>query len=174
MLRARVLVWPSVLALGIGTILSAQDLPKIEGEGLAGHHITLPDAVSGRVAVLVLGFTKGSKTPTSAWGARIETDFAGNPEFILYQLPVLEDVPGIIRGMVISNIEKGVPENQRDRFVPVPRGERELKQLVSYKEQDDAYLILLDRRGSIVYQMHGPLSEPSYAEFRQHIMALLR
>ncbi len=170
---ARVLVRLSVLALGIG-ILSAQDLPRIGGESLSGRHVILPDAVSGRVAVLVLGFTKASKTPTTAWGARIETDFASNPEFVLYQLPVLEDVPGIIRGMVISSIKKSVPEKQRDHFVPVLHGEGELRKLVSYKEQDDAYLIVLDRKGSIVYQMHGALSEPNYTEFRQHIMALLR
>jgi hypothetical protein len=166
--------WLPVMALIVASVLFAQELPKIEGDSLAGHHVTLPDAASGKVTVLVLGFTKASKTPTSAWGNRIEADFASTADFTLYQLPVLEDVPGFIRGMVISNIKKGVPENQRGYFVPVLHGESDLKKLAHYKEPDDAYLILLDRRGGIAYQIHGILSEPAYSEFRRHIVALLR
>ncbi len=169
-------VWCGLLAiaLSVAATLAAQDLPKIEGDSLAGHHVVLPAAVSGKAAVLVLGFSKASKTPTSAWGKRIETDFASTPDFVLYQLPVLEEVPGFIRGMVISNIKKDVPENRREYFIPVLRGESDLKKLVGYKEPDDAYLILLNRSGKIAYQIHGMLSEPAYADFHQHIVALLR
>ena len=101
-------------------------------------------------------------------------DFAKTPALVLYQLPVLEDMPGFIRGMVISNIKNGVPDERRDYFVPVVKGESELKKLVNYKEPDDAYLILLNRKGEIVYQMHGALTEPSYAELHQRISARLR
>ncbi len=162
------------MAWAVTTPLAAQGLPKIEGDNLAGNHVTLPGAASGKVAVLILGFSKASKAPSSAWAQRIETDFAGIPDFVLYQLPVLEDVPGFIRGMVISNIKKDVPESRRDYFVPVLHGESDLKELVTYKEPDDAYLILLDPGGKIAYQIHGMLSETGYTEFRQHIVALLR
>ena len=40
---------------------------------------------------------------------------------------MLEEVPGFIRGMVISNIKKDVPENRREYFIPVLRGESDLK-----------------------------------------------
>jgi hypothetical protein len=174
MFEVRKVSWLAFLTVTVGTLLAAQELPRIEGDSLAGHHVTLADAASGKVAVLVLGFSKASKTPTSAWGNRIETDFATTADFVLYQLPVLEEVPGVIRGMVISNIKKGVPEDRRGYFVPALRGESDLKKLVNYKEPDDAYLILLDRAGRIAYQMHGPLSEPGYSEVRQHIAALLQ
>lgn len=171
MLRAR--AWLAGLILAVATGLVAQDFPKIKADNLNGQPVALPDAVSGRVAVLVLGFSKASKTPTSAWDKRIETGFAHTPDLAVYQLPVLEDVPGFIRGMVISSMKKGVPEAQRDRFIPVLHGESDLKKLVTYKEPDDAYLILLDRSGQIAYQMHGALSETGYTEFRRHIAALL-
>ena len=174
MFGARVASWLPVMALAVATALVAQDLPKIEGDSLAGHRVALPDAVSGKVAVLILGFSKASKTPTSAWGKRIEADFVSSSVFVLYQMPVLEDVPGFVRGMVISGMKKGVPEDQRAYFVPVLHGESGLKKLVNYKEPDDAYLVLLDRSGKIAYQMHGAVTEASYAELRQRISALLR
>jgi hypothetical protein len=160
------------MVLTVCSALGSQDLPRIEGDSLAGHHVILPDAVSGKVTVLVLGFSKASKAPTSAWGNRLESDFGTTTNLALYQLPVLEEVPGFIRGMVISSMKKGVPENRREYFVPLLHGEADLKKLVNYKEPDDAYLILLDRTSKIVYQMHGPFEETNYAKFRRHIVPL--
>jgi len=152
---------------------AAGPLPRIEGESFAGRKVVLPDAVSGKVAVLILGFSKGSKGPTSAWGEKIGSEFGSQPGFELYQLPVLEDVPRLIRGMVISGIKKGVKENLRDHFVPVLQGEASLKKLVGYKEADDAYIIILDRAGQIAGQMHGGFSQGAYAQFEAQVRKLL-
>jgi hypothetical protein len=144
-------------------------MPRIEGESLAGHKVVLPDAASGKVAVLIFGFSKASKGPTSAWGDKILSGFAAQPGFELYQLPVLEDVPRLIRGMVISGIKKGVKENMRDHFVPIIQGESSLKKLVGYKEAEDAYLVIIDRSGKIVGQTHGPCNEASYSQLALEI-----
>ena len=162
------------LLLTVASVLAqSQTFPIITGESLAGQKVTLPDAAHGHIAVLILGFTKASKTPTSAWAKRLAQDFGTTPAFQLYQLPVLEGVPRLIRGMVISGMKKGVPENMRNRFVPVLNGEAELKKLVSYNEPDDAYLILLDRDGGIARQIHGQLSATAYASLDSEIKSLL-
>ena len=148
-------------------------LPKIEGESLAGHQVVLPDAAAGKVAVLVFGFTKASKVPTSAWASKLLADFATRPDFELYQLPVLEDVPRLFRGMVISGIKKGVPENKRDHFVPILQNEAELKRFVQYREPDDAYLAVLSRTGNIVEQSHGAPIDANYARLRAEIESVL-
>jgi hypothetical protein len=151
-----------------------QELPRIEGENFVGRKVVLPEAVAGKVAVLVLGFSKGSKTQTSAWGKRIHAEFQNQPAVELYQLPVLEDVPRFVRGVVISGIKSGVPENMRDHVVPVLRGEKELKKLVSYRDPDDAYLLVLDRSGKVACQVHGGPSATSYRQLHEHIEALLK
>lgn len=158
------------------TLAAAQappEMPKISGDSFAGHKVALPDATAGKVGVLIFGFTKASKTPTAAWAKRIFAEFGSRPGFELYQLPVLEDVPRLVRGMVTSGIKSGVPENQRDHFVPILQGEAELEKLVHYKEPDDAYLVVLNRDGKVVYQQHGALTDASYGELRGQIEALL-
>ena len=114
-----------------------------------------PDGATGKVSVLIFGFTKASKVPTSAWGDKLNADFGTRPDFTLYQLPVLEDVPRLLRGMVISGIKKGLPENKREHFVPILQGEAELKKFVNYHEPDDAYLVVLGRKGETLAQTHG-------------------
>ncbi len=153
--------WLGCLAL-VSTSMaqSLPQMPRAEGDSLAGNRVVLPGAAAGKVAVLIFGFTKASKVPTGAWATKIRADFGTRSSFEIYQLPVLEDVPRFIRGMVISGIRKGVPENQRDHFVPILQGEADLKKLVSYREPDDAYLIILDRAGNIVQQVHGAPMTP--------------
>lgn len=152
---------------------SGQATPRIEGESFAGQKIVFPDATHGKVAVLVFGFTKASKVPTSAWAQKINAEFSTHDGFELYELPVLEDVPRFIRGMVISSIKKGVPENRRTHFVPIVQNESELKKLVNYKEPDDAYLVILDAIGQIATQIHGPFSDAAYTRFRTDLQSLL-
>jgi hypothetical protein len=148
-------------------------MPTIEGESFAGRKVILPDATRGKVSVLIFGFTKASKGPTSAWGAKIQSDFGSRAGFEMYQLPVLEDVPRFIRGMVTSSIKKSVPEGMRDHFVPILEHESELKKFVTYQEKDDAYLVVLDTMGRVVYQLHGALSDAAYQKISGEVQALL-
>ncbi len=164
------------LLLDLSSIATAQNyppMPSIEGESFSGRKVVIPGNLSGKIGVLVLGFSKASKTQTAAWADRIEADFGTQPAIALYQLPVLEDVPSLVRGMVISSIRKSVPEKKREQFVPVLHGEKELKGAVHFQEKDDAYLILLDRNGAIVDQTHGAPNDERYSRLREHIKSLL-
>ena len=148
-------------------------MPRVEGQSLAGNKVVLPDAAAGKISVLIFGFTRASKTPTSEWAKQIRADFANQPGFDLYQIPVLEDVPRFIRGMVISGIKKGVPENQRDHFVIVVHSEAELKNFVGYKEPDDAYLVIVAQDGKVVQALHGPPEPQAYSRLKETLQKLL-
>jgi hypothetical protein len=148
-------------------------MPHIKGESFAGQKVMHPDNAKGNVAVLVFGFTKASKGPTSTWGQKIFSEFGNQAGFALYQLPVLEDVPRFVRGMVISGMKKGIKENTREHFIPILQVESELKRLVAYKEPDDGYLVMLAPSGTIVRQMHGTFSDAAFEHLRNEIQVLL-
>jgi hypothetical protein len=172
--RATTFALGFIFCVSAGFAQTGQPMPRIEGESFAGQKIVLPDDAHGKIAVLVFGFTKASKVPTSAWAQKINGEFGSHDGFELYELPVLEDVPRLIRGMVISSIKKGVPENRRARFVPIVQNESGLKRLVNYKEPDDAYLVTLDPTGQVVAQMHGQFTDAAYAHCRTDLQSLLK
>ena len=172
-LRCAIRLASLFVCVAVALAQAVQPMPRIEGEGFAGQKVVLPDSAQGKVAVLVFGFTKASKQPTSAWADKIYSDFGARSGFELYQLPVLESVPHFIRGMVISSMKKGVPEKMRAHFVPILQNESELKTLVGYKEADDAYLVVLDATGHVVAQKHGPFSDSAYAQFRTDVESVL-
>ena len=59
---------------------SVSQMPKIQGENFAGHTVVLPEASAGKVAVLIFGFTKASKAPTSAWADKLDDYLGTRPD----------------------------------------------------------------------------------------------
>jgi len=45
---------------------------------------------------------------------------------------------------------------------------------VGYKEEDYAYIVVLDRGGKVVYQTHAATVDPGYAELRAKLAGLLK
>lgn len=163
------------LSLAVSAFAQSGDvLPKIEGESFAGQKVVLPDAASGNVAVLIFGFSKASGDESRAWAAKISAEFRARNGFELWQLPVLEDVPRLVRGMVISGIKKGVPRDAREHFVPILQNEAELKKVVSYQQAADAYLVVLDRTGKVAKQIHGTPDDGHYSQLAKEIESLLK
>lgn len=139
---------------------SAEPFPSIQGENLLGKKVTVPEAWNGHSTVVVIGFTHASQTQTKAWAARLRS------EFNTYSIAVLEDAPRLVRGMAVRGIKGDVPQSDRDRFLVIFQGEKELKQAVGFERPDDAYLVLVDSSGLIRWRFHGPLSESAFDELK--------
>lgn len=131
------------------SLLSAQPLPKIEGETCSGKKLTLP---TGKPAVLIIGFTHGSQSQTKAWAQRV------HDRFDTWSIVVLEDVPRLMRGMVSHSVKGSIPQAQHDRCLLVNHGEKELKHAVGFDRPEDAYVLVTDSAGSIQWRFHGPVT----------------
>ena len=141
------------LALCAGVAYGQQPGLVIEGETLSGRKVALPAAAGGQSALLIIGFTHGSQAQTKVWSLRVRDRFPA------WSIAVVEDVPGLLRGMVTHSIKSGTPKEQYDRFVLVSRGEKQLKQAAGFDKPDDAYLLVIDKTGAIAWRFHGPVTD---------------
>jgi hypothetical protein len=144
----------------------AQTLPRLEGETLSKNPIVLPDAAHGKIALLVMGFTKKGGQATGPWEKQFKNDFGADQRYVVYPAAVLEDVPRFIRGMVMSGIRSSTPPSEQDHFVILVHGEQDLKHFVGYSAPDDAYLLLLDAKGEIRWRGHGLFKDEDYAALK--------
>ena len=151
------------------TVASAQaeTFLHLVGETLSGRQMVLPDNAHGRIALLVIGFTKKSSQATREWGQRFRKDFGSDQRYVVYQVAVLEDVPRFIRGMVTSSIRRETPPGEQEHFVTLFNGEANLKRFVAYSAPDDAYLLLFDAKGEIRWRGHGLFLEEDYAGLQE-------
>lgn len=160
------------IAVAVTIVLGAA-MPHTEAETLSGKKLVLPDAVQGRPTIVVVGFTKRAQSQSTAWSTQLAKDYANEPRLQRFGLAVLDDVPGLIRGIVISGIRRGVPKEQHDAFVILTHDAKPWRDLAGITNADDAYVILFDETAHVVAQTQGPV-EAAYAPLQKEIQALLK
>ena len=144
-------------------------LPRLEARTLAGGSIVLPEDAHGSFALLVFGFTRGSREWTSAWGRRSVQDCKPVNHCQDYAIAVLEDVPRLLRSIVVSGIRAGIPAERQGYFLTLFHDSDAWKKFVGYREPDDAYLVLLDADGNVRWRWHGIFNDANYAIFQQEL-----
>jgi hypothetical protein len=163
----------SLLFLALSTTASAQSIPPIKAKTLADTDIVLPQQGGAQILVLVLGFSHKSAENCAPWGKRLSADFRSDTRAAYYQLPILQGAPSFVRPMILRGMRKDMPADQQAHFIPILDHEDEWKKLVNFSAPDDAYILLTDPHGHVVWQTHGPVTDASYDALRSALSKLL-
>jgi hypothetical protein len=147
-------------------------IPTAHVTSFTGVQVTLPDDLRGRVGVLVLGFSKSSGDVCKGWGQRLAERYRESHEVVYYQMPVLEGVPKLIRGMVTKSIKSGVPEAEQSHFLPVFSDEAAWQKIARYSNADDAYILVVDGQGNVRWQTSGKVTDAGFAALMQQVETL--
>ena len=150
-----------------------QSIPPINAKALDDSQVVLPKPGSPQWLILVLGFSHKSGDNCAPWGKRLASDFHSDARVDYYQVPVLAGAPSFVRPMIVKGMRKEIPASEQPRFVPVYDHEAEWKKLVNFNEPDAPYIVLSRADGTVVWQTHGLLSEPLYAELKNAIAKAL-
>jgi hypothetical protein len=132
----------------------AQSLPSTAGTTLSGKPIVLADAVRGRTAVLVAGFSREGGNGTSDWMKAIQAD----PAFAkatVYPVAMLASAPGFIRGMIRNGMKKGLSPEAQGRFVVLTDDEKVWRDFFDVSTDKEPYVVLLDAQGKVLWHGHG-------------------
>ena len=70
-------------------LTAGENMPELRGEYLSGRKAILPKDASGRVALLLFGFTYQSRFAVEAWTKRFRGDFEKNPQVTFYEIPMI-------------------------------------------------------------------------------------
>jgi hypothetical protein len=147
-------------------------IPRTDAETASHRSITLPDATAGRIAVLVIGFSKKSKDVTDRWENRLYQDYRPTASFAVLRIAILESLPRMLRGFIRGRFEKNTLPERRDSCVLLFQQEDAWKRLVEYQRPDDAYLLLLDERGTVRWRGHGGSDLEGYDLLKAQIESL--
>ncbi len=158
----------------IPAIQLGESLPPLKGEYLTGRQAQLPDAASGRVALLALGFTYNSRFPVEAWIGRFRKDFGSNSHVTFYEIPMIGGMARLGKWFIDSGMRKGTPRSDQENVITVYGGTDSWKQRMGYQSPDAAYLVLLDKRGTVRWRHSGAFDEKAYRDFYAQVSALLR
>ncbi|MGB7763312.1 MAG: hypothetical protein WBL61_25980 [Bryobacteraceae bacterium] len=164
-----------LMTLSMIPILSpGQPLPNLKGDFLTGRPAILPDAASGRVALLAMGFTYESRFAVEAWVGRFRKDFGDQPRVTFYEVPMIGGIARLGKWFIDSGMRKGTPRNDYEHVITAYGGTDPWKQRLGFQLPDAAYLILLDRHGIVRWLHAGPFDEEAYVTLSRQVATLLK
>ena len=155
----------TALAIGSG-------LPKLQGEYLTGRKATLPADASGRVSLLLFGFTYQSRFQVEPWAKRFRNEFEKNPKVTFYEIPMIGGMARMGKWFIDSGMRRGTPKADQENVITVYGGTDVWKTLVGFKAEDAAYLVLLDARGNVAWVHAGPVDETAFQVLAEKVRTL--
>ena len=150
---------------------AAARIPGVTVESLAGDPITLPDALRGKVGVLVIGFSRGSQQAVTDWAKKLAADYRESSTVVYYEMPMLASIPRWVRGLVVRQMRSSVPEHAWPRLVPLTEDEKTWRSVAHYAAEDDAYILLVDGQGIVRWQTAGSPTDTLYKELQRQLGA---
>ncbi len=155
------------------TLQVGMRLPVLAGESLSGQKVSLPDAASGKAALLALGFTYGSRFAVEEWAKRFRDRFGKEGGVTLYEVPMIGGMGRLARWFIDSGMRKGTPRELHGNVITVYGGTGPWKARLGYKDEKAAYLILLDAQGIVRWLHAGLYDESRFGELAVRVSDLL-
>ena len=149
--------------------------PALKGQFLTGRDAVLPQASSGQVALVAIGFTYKSRVPVEAWADWYRMTTGATTAVTFFEVPMIGGVATLGRWFINRGMRNGTPAELHDQVITVYGGTGDWKKRLSYSpdHEDDAYLIVLDREGVVRWLHHGAFDEPRAAELQALLTSLV-
>jgi hypothetical protein len=155
-----------VIVMSIATLRAdpAQDslrvgdrLPVLKGQFLSGRDAELPQASSGKIALVAMGFTYKSRFPVEAWVSWYRATIGSRTDVTFFEVPMIGGLATLGRWFIDRGMRSGTPAELYDHVITVYKNTGGWKKRLAYAAQreDDAYVIVLDRDGVVQWLYHG-------------------
>ncbi len=148
-------------------------IPEVHSTDLTGRPVNLPAMLQQKAGVLVVGFSRESREQATAWGTRLAGDFNSSSEVSFYELPVLDDVPRLLRGVVLRAIAKDVADPGKPHFVPLTGNQEQWKAVTHFEDSRDAYVLVVDGKGTVRWQVAGEPTDENYRAMRRALTTVM-
>ena len=160
-------------AVPVPEIVVGGRLPVLRGDFLNGRPAILPEAASGRVALLMFGFTYDSRFPVEAWAKRFRQEFEAEPRVTFFEIPVIGGLARMGKWFIDSGMRRGTPKTDYENVITVYGCADPWKQRVGFRDPKSAYLILIDQSGTVAWRYAGSLDEERYQALSWEVSRLL-
>jgi hypothetical protein len=148
----------------------------LQGQFLTGRDALLPQASSGQVALVAIGFTYKSRVPVEAWADWYRMTMGSTTDVTFFEVPMIGRLGTLGRWFIDRGMRKGTPAELHDHVITVYGGTGDRKQRLAFSPayEDDAYLVVLDREGVVRWLLHGGFETSRADELKTLLASLVR
>ncbi|MBA3975289.1 MAG: hypothetical protein C0504_13865 [Candidatus Solibacter sp.] len=160
--------------LAVAAVLPAgTPMPELNGEFLTGRKATLPAAAHGRVTLLAIGFSYGSRFPVEAYVKQWRRRFGNDVRTGFFEIPIIGGMARMGRWFIDSGMRRGAPREDHEKVITVYGGASDWKRRFNCNNAEAACLVLLDQRGNIRWVKEGTYDHQTWDQLRVQAESLL-
>ena len=162
---------PRAVQSDIAPLRIAAAFPTFSGQTITDRPITLPESPAAKPTVLVFSFSRIAGKDARLWNQQVAKDFVDTVS--KYGVIQLESAPKIFRHLAISGIKSSMPVGEQNETIVLYRDEHLWKQRLAVKDESRAYVVLLDRSGTLRWINSAKFSDDTYGSLKTKLSAML-
>ncbi len=134
--------------------------PTISGSNLLREKRNLSDDFAGDLNVLLIAFQRWQQSLIDTWipfARRLERM---NSDVRYYELPTIQSMNRVSRMFINEGMRAGIPDPlARERTITLYLDKSAFRQALDLDDEDDIYILLVDRKGKVLWRAEGAFSK---------------
>jgi ATP10 protein len=148
-------------------------LPDVSGQTPSGGSLRLSDVIAAKASVVVFSFSKTAGKDARLWNDHLFKDYGSNRLVAVSTVIMLEAVPRLLRGIIVSELKSNLPPSMRDTTIVSYQNEDVWKQRLAVADESHAYVLVLGPDGHLRWRNSGALNEAQYTELKNKVQEQL-
>jgi hypothetical protein len=143
-------------------LVTRQDphFPVVSGFNLNRQEFEFPRDFDGDLNLMIVPFQRYQQNTVDTWISTVQEIEASFPGFIYYELPTIYEMSLISRTFLNEGMRAGIPDQTaRQRTITLYLDKATFKSALNIPNENDIYLFLVDRDGTILWNSTGAYSE---------------
>lgn len=141
--------------------------PKIIAYSLAKTEVILPDMAIGKVTLIAIAFVRQAQERLDSWSIPFEDRFSDKPNYISYEIPMLDGIWKLFRSSIDSGMRAGIPNEKHANVLTHYGNYKDYTSYLLIDNINNGYVFLLDKEGIIRFSGMGFASEKDIIEMIQ-------
>jgi hypothetical protein len=130
--------------------------PTVTGLNLQRRKLTLPQDLEGELNLVLIAFQQWQQTQVDTWIPFVRQLEESHSGVRYYELPTIQRLNVLSRTFINEGMRAGIPDPvARERTITLYVDKNAFRQALQLPGEDDIYVLLLDRRGRVVWRTEG-------------------
>lgn len=144
--------------------------PIVTGANLERQKLTLPDDFAGELNVTVIAFEQWQQSQVDTWLPALQQLETEHRHLRYYELPTIREMNFFSRTFINEGMRMGIPnDTARQRTITLYLNKRSFKVALDIRSERTISVLLLNRRGEVVWRTTGPFSPEQGAALAEAI-----
>ena len=151
--------------------MSAKFFPTVKGSNLLRQQLTLPKDFQGRLNLVFIAFEQWQQREVDSWIALAEELEAQVSGLVYYELPTIQSRNTMFQWLLNEGMRAGIPNPKtREHTITLYLNKISFRKALGFPDEDHIYILVIDRRGQVLYQLRGPHTPESETSLRDFLL----